>query len=112
MHIFPTVTQHPVNDTFCKGSNAILNCVIFDNSNNNAADTTSWFINGDNPAAVPDTMISNSRVDDVVTSVLTIKSVSLNDNGTGYICSPALYFESYVGVISVAGKHKIVYLCM
>ena len=48
-------------------------------------------------------MINNSRIDDVVTSVLTIESVSLNDNGTGYLCQPVLRVESYVGVISVAG---------
>ena len=84
-----------------------MSCVIFDNSNNNAADTTNWFIDGDNPpAAVPDTMISNSRVDDVVTSILTIENVSLNDNGTEYICSPAIRIESYVGMISVAGMRK------
>ena len=83
-----------------------MSCVISDNSANDAADTTSWFIDGDNPAAVPHTMISNSRVDDVVTSVLTIENVSLNDNGTEYICSPAFRIESYVGVISVAGMRK------
>ena len=86
-----------------------MSCVISDNSTNKAADTTGWFTNGDNPAAVPDTMISNSRVDDVVTSVLTIESVSLNDNGTGYLCIPTLRIESYVGVLSVAGicKHYL-----
>ena len=106
MHTFLTVTQHPANKTFCEGSNAVLSCVIFDNSTNNAADTTNWFTNGDNPkAAITDTMISNSRVDDVVTSVLTIENVSLDDNGTGYLCSPALRIESYVGVLSVAGMY-------
>ena len=77
MHIFLTVIQHPANDTFCEGSNAVLICVIFDDSTNDAANTTSWFTNGDTPAAVSDAMISNSRVDNVVTSVLTIENVSL-----------------------------------
>ena len=97
------ITQHPANDTYCEGSNAVLNCVILDNSTNNAADTTLWFTDDDNPAAVSSSLISNSRDGDVVTSVLTIESVSLNDNGTGYFCGPSRDIDSYAGVISVAG---------
>ena len=82
----------------------MLSCVVFDNSTSNSADTTSWFINNNPPAAVPPSMINNTRDGDVVTSVLTIESVSLNDNDTGYLCSPSLRIESYVGVILVAGK--------
>ena len=51
-------------------------------------------------------MISNTRIGDVVTSVLTIESVSLNDNGIGYICSPTLGFKSNVGMISVEGNYE------
>ena len=80
-----------------------MSCVVFDNSTNNAADTTSWFT-GNPPAAVSSSnMINNTRDGDVVTSVLTIESVSLNDNGNGYLCAPLLYIGSSVGVISVAG---------
>ena len=97
------ITQHPANDTYCEGSNAMLSCVILDNSTSNGADNTVWFTNGDPPVAVSSSMISNSRDGDVVTSVLTIESVSLNDNGTGYFCTPSLRIESYAGVLSVAG---------
>ena len=55
-----------------------MSCVIFDNSTSNAANTTAWFTDDNPPAAVPDNMISNTRDGDVVTSVLTIESVSLN----------------------------------
>ena len=113
MHTFLTVIQHPANDTFCEGSNAVLSCVIFDNSANDAANNTGWFTNGDTPAAIPHTMISNSRVDNVVTSILTIENVSLNDNGIGYLCNPSLRIESYAGVISVAGIHeRYLLICM
>ena len=93
------ITQHPANDTYCEGSNAVLSCVIFDNSTNNAADNTGWFTNDDFPVAVSSSMISNSRDGNVVTSVLTIERVSINDNGTGYFCGPSLRIESYVGVL-------------
>ena len=81
----------------------MLSCVVFDNSTNNAADTTVWFTNDDPPVAIPPSMISNSRDNDVVTSVLTIESVSLNDNGNGYFCFPVFGIVSYAGVLSVAG---------
>ena len=98
------ITQHPGNDTFCEGSNAVLSCVVFDNSTNNAANTTNWYTNVNPPAAVPVNMISNTRDGDVVTSVLTVESISLNDNGNGYFCFPTFDVESNVGVISVAGE--------
>ena len=81
----------------------MLSCVIFDNSTSNAADTTVWFTNDDIPAAVSSSMISNSRDGNVVTSVLTIENVSLNDNGTGYFCVPSHRTESNAVVLSVAG---------
>ena len=108
MHTFLTVTQHPGNDTFCEGSNAVLSCVIFDNSTNDAAaDIINWFY-ANNLTAVSNAVISNSRVHDVVTSKLTIQSVSLDDNDIGCFCSPTAKFgvKSYVGVISIAGIHK------
>ena len=80
-----------------------MSCVIFDNSTNNAADGTSWFTNDDPPVRVPSNMITNTRDGDVVTSVLTIESISLNDNGNGYFCAPAFGIGSDIGVISVAG---------
>ena len=99
------LVQHPTNDTHCEGSNAVLSCVVFDNSTNNVADTTSWFT-GNPPVRVPDNMINNTRDGDVVTSALIIESVSLNDNGNGYFCSPSLRIASSVGVISVAGEYE------
>ena len=78
----------------------------------NAADTTQWFTNDDPPAAVPRNLIVNTRDGDVVTSVLTIESVSLNDNGNGYFCFPTRGIESYVGVISVAGEIRYVRICI
>ncbi len=85
----------------------MLSCVVFDNSFNNAADNTGWFTSENPPAPVSPSMISNSRDGDVVTSKLTIESVSLNDNGTGYFCSPTFGIRSYVGKIAVAGNINI-----
>ena len=110
------LVQHPSIDTYCEGSNAVLSCVIFDNSTTNVADTTSWFTNDNPPVRVPSNMIRNNRDGDVVTSILTIVSVSLNDNGNGYVCSPSFGSRSNVGVISIAGKNKslhvFMYFCM
>ena len=86
-----------------------MSCVIFDNSTYNAADTTNWFIDDNLPALVPSNMINNTRDGDVVTSVLTIENVSLNDNGNGYFCFPTFVVISNVGVISVAGKYEWLY---
>ena len=71
------IIQSPRNDTFYKGNNAVLSCVIFDNTTNNASDTTGWLTGDNPPAAVPPNMINNTRDGDVVTSVLTIEDVSL-----------------------------------
>ena len=88
----------------------MLSCVVFDNSTINAANSTQWFFNGNPPTALSSTIIANTRDGDVVTSVLTIESVSLNDNGNGYFCLPAFGVgNSYIGVISVAGK--CAYIC-
>ena len=81
-----------------------MNCSVLDNSTYNAADTTSWFINTNPPALVVPSKVTNHLLDgDLVISVLTIDSVSLNVNGTGYFCAPAYRIRSYVGVVSVAG---------
>ena len=118
MHIFNifvvhSIVQHPTNTKVCEGTNAVLSCVIFDNSTNNAADTTHWFTDDNPPVRVPDNMISNARDGDVVTSVLTIESVSLNDDGDGYFCSPSFPIVSNVGVISVAGENEhLLVLCI
>ena len=108
------LVKHPTNTKVCEGSNAVLSCVVFDNSTNNAADSTSWFRDSNNPVRVPDNMISNARDGDVVTSVLTIESASLNDNDNGYFCFPTFGIESNVGVISVAGENEhshVLYSC-
>ena len=106
------LVQHPTNTKVCEGSIAVLSCVIFDNSTNNAADTTNWFINYNPPFAISSNMINNTRDGDVVTSVLTIESVSLNDNGNGYFCFPTVGVMSNVGVISVAGEYEHLHVFM
>ena len=83
----------------------MLSCVVFDNNTLIPADSTSWFKDGDVAIRLPDSMINNTRVGDVVTSVLTIENVSLNDNGTRYYCEPAGNIDSYIGVISIAGEY-------
>ena len=104
---FLGIMEHPVNAIYCKGSTAVLNCTVFDNSTNNAADLTGWFNNSVPPIAVQTSMISNTRNgDDMVTSVVTIRNVSLNDNNTGYFCVPSHRIVSYVGIISVAGNYE------
>ena len=102
--------QHPTNDTFCEGSNAMFNCVVIDNSDNDVASNTGWFRDEDPPGLVQPTMdmrftMNNTRDGNVVTSILTIENVSSNDNSTGYFCVPAYGFGSYPGVISVAGEY-------
>ena len=82
----------------------MLSCVVYDNTTNNAAEATSWFTNENPPVRLPDTMITNTRDGDVVTSVLTIESVSLNDNGRGCLCVPSFGIGSNVGVITVVGE--------
>ena len=89
-----------------------MSCVVFDNTTNNAADTTGWFRDTNPPVAVSSNMINNTHDGDVVTSVLTIESVSLNDNGDGYFCFPTVGVISNLGVISVAGEYEVfMYLC-
>ena len=89
-----------------------MSCVVFDNTTNNAVDYTSWFTDDNPPAQVSSNMIHNTRDGDVVTSVLTIESVSLNDNGDGYFCVPSFPIASNLGVISVAGEYEVfMYLC-
>ena len=100
------ITQHPANDTYCEGNNAVLSCVVFDNSTKGAV---SWF-DDDDGGAVDASMISNSRDGDALTSVLTIESVSLSDNSTGYFCVPTLSITSYIGVISVAGEYTHIHV--
>ena len=102
-NLYVGVTQHPANNTLCEGNNAVLSCVVFDNSTSNAADSTGWFRddNPNPPVAVPSNMINNTRNGDVVTSVLTIENVTLNDNGTGYFCFPSIGIMSNIGVLSV-----------
>ena len=90
----------------------MLSCVVFDNSTSSAANSTGWFRDvNPNPVAVPSNMISNTRNGDVVTSVLTIEDVTLNDNGTEYFCSPSFGIRSYVGVISVITGIVCIYVC-
>ena len=108
--------RRPTNDTFCEGSNAMLSCVVIDNSADGAANDTGWFKDKDAPSLVQPTMdmrfmMNNTRDGNVVTSVLTIKNVSSNDDGTRYFCVPVYGFGSNPGVISVAGEYFYL-LCM
>ena len=82
-----------------------MSCIVFDNTTNNVADTTGWFFDDDPPLRVHSSMINNTRDGDVVTSVLTIESVSLNDNGTGYFCEPVRSTDSFVGTVFVIGGY-------
>ena len=52
-------------------------------------------------------MINNTRNGDVVTSILTIDNVTLNDNGTEYLCFPSRGIESYIGATLVAGTYSM-----
>ena len=100
---FLYIGQHPRNDTFCAGSTALLSCTVYDNTTNNGANNTGWFREDNPPVLISSNMINNTRNGDVVTSVLTIDNVSLNDNGTEYFCSPSFGIRSYIGAILVAG---------
>ena len=86
-----------------------MSCVVFDNSTNNAADYTSWFIGTNPPIAVPSNLTNNTRDANVVTSVLTIVNVSLYDNGSEYFCLPSLTIFSNVGIVSVVGEYEWLY---
>ena len=108
------VDQHPANGTFCEGTDATLNCTIFDNSTSDVADTTGW-VNSTTGGAVPSEMVSNSRDGDMVTSILTILNVPLYINNTNYFCRPSLTEQSSVAVIIVIGKEHIqrhMYVCI
>ena len=83
----------------------MLSCTVYDNSTSNAADSTGWFRMDNPPVGIPFNMINNTRNSDVVTSVLTIDNVSLSDNGTEYLCLPAILIVSYIGAVLVAGMY-------
>ena len=111
------VTQQPVNTAICEGSNAVLCCVTLVTSINNVTDITNWFRDDNPPVAVQPSlnmrfMINNIRYRDEVTSELTIKNVSLNDNGTGYFCHTTDIIQSNVAVITVASKQKFRCVCV
>ena len=88
----------------------MLNCTVYDNTTNDAADSTGWFRSDNPPVVISSNMINNTRNGDVVTSVLTIDNVSLSDNGTEYFCVPAFGVGSYIGTVLVAGIHIHEYL--
>ena len=107
------VVQHPANDTVCKGTNATLNCTIFDNSTDGIANSTSWVNNATERTIAGSMMVKNSRDGDIVTSVLIIMDVS--DNST-YFCRPSHRTMSSVAVITVIGKkltytHSSIFRC-
>ena len=105
--LYIDITQHPRNDTFCAGSTALLSCTVYDNTTSNGANSTVWF-RVDNPPVLISSNINNTRNGDIVTSILIIDNVSLNDNGTEYFCVPTFGIRSYVGTILIAGT----YVCM
>ena len=86
-----------------------MSCVVFDNTTSDVADNTVWY-NAGSLGTVPGSMITNTRDGDVVTSLLTIENVSVNDNGTGYLCGPSLFISSYIGVISVRGGEYVYFV--
>ena len=107
---FAEVIQHPANDTFCEGTDAILYCTIFDNSTGKIADDTVWF-NVETGETISGSKVNirlnNSRDGDVVTSVLTLMKAQLNINNTTYLCGPTFTIESSVAVIIVIGENSI-----
>ena len=107
LHTYIGIIHHPANNSYCEEADATLNCVVFDNTTNNAADTIIWFKIDNPPLRLMDDIISNSREGDVLTTVLTIENVSLSDNGNGYFCEPVRDVESFIGVLSVIGEYNI-----
>ena len=102
------VVQHPANGTFCKGTDATLTCIIFDNSTERVANSTIW-VNLTSRATVQSnmiTLISNHRHGDMVTSTLTIVDVSVYVNNTEYLCEPKFRIESSVAVIMIIGENS------
>ena len=97
------VVQNPVNATFCEGTDATLNCTIFDNSTTGVADNTIWF-NVTNKARIQ-LVDNNVRDGDIVTSILPIMDISVYINNTKYLCQPKLETASYVAVITVIGEN-------
>ena len=79
----------------------MLSCVVFDNSTNKAADNTVWFRVANPAVGISSNLRNNTRNGDVVTSVLTIENVTLNDTGTGYFCFPSINITSNIGMLSV-----------
>lgn len=107
-------TQDPADTTFCEGSNAVLKCVIFDNSTEQYGDSTGWYRRGFPSYLLPDNLQNTTRDGNVVSSVLTIKNVSLNDSGNEYFClilhdSGFLLQGPFAMITVIAGKHMIVY---
>ena len=103
LYILLEIVQHPANATFCEGTNATLNCTIFDNSTTGVADNTIWFnvINGARIQLVG----NNIRDGDIVTSILPILDISVYINNTKYLCQPRLGTKSSVAVITIIGEN-------
>ena len=99
------VIQHPASATFCEGTDATLNCTIFDNSTTGLADNTVWF-DAETDATFSGSVVNNSRHGDVVTSVLSFREVRLNINNTKYLCEPTITVISFVAVIMVKGENS------
>ena len=97
------IVQHPANATFCEGTDATLNCTIFDNSTTGVADNTIWF-NVTNKASIQ-LVDNNIRDGDIVTSTLPIMDISVYINNTEYLCQPRLGTASSVAVITVIGEN-------
>ena len=103
---YAEVIQHPANDTFCEGTDAVLYCTIFDNSTDGIADDTVWF-NAENDATISGSKVNNSRDGDVVTSVLTLMKAPLYLNNTEYVCEPTFTVgSSSVAVVIVIGENS------
>ena len=98
------IVQKPVDDTFCEGTDATLNCTIFDNSTERIANNAFWS-NLTSNGNIPDDLFSNNRDGDYVTSLLTIIDVSLYENNTNYICRAGSEVQSSAAVIIVIGKN-------
>ena len=81
----------------------MLTCIIFDNSTNRIADNAGWF-NLSSKAGISQDIVNNSRVGDMVTSILPVMNVSAGINNTKYICEAKFSVMSSVAIITVIGE--------
>jgi len=103
------ITSHPMNMTLCltQGNTAIFTCVA--DPMGLSITNVRWFIldsgiflsTGGRPGHSDETFSNSSSV---VTSVLRVFNVTMNDNGAEYQCSPVHDVDSNSAFLTVLGK--------